>query len=283
MSALLSGSLYESAGPSRLFFPEFAAPETNGGFADNIDGDRYAHLFADVQKGSLRVQSLYAGRRKIVPTASYQTNFNDPGTRTTDSEMGVNVGYQHSFTSKTDLDLSVYYNHYSYYGTYAYGGTNSPDRFLNFDSAVSDWSGAEMTFDHQMGLHHVTLGANYEYSFRIDQKTYDAGQPPLLDDHRTSWLAAAFVEDEFKLRRNLILHGGGRLDYFAIYGEAFSPRAALVYSPNPRTTLKYIYGRAFRAPNAYESYYADGITQERPPRSYRRKTSSLMNSYSNVG
>jgi iron complex outermembrane receptor protein len=60
------------------------------------------------------------------------------------------------------------------------------------------------------------------------------------------------------------LHGGGRFDYFNAYGGALSPRAALVYSPNARTALKYIYGRAFRAPNTYESYYQDGMTQERP-------------------
>lgn len=263
-SALLSGSLYESAGPSRLFFPEFAAPATNGGLADNIDGDRYAHIFADLQKGNLRVQGLYSSRQKIIPTASYETNFNDPGNRTTDSETNFDIGYQRRLTPQTVLDLRAFYNHYSYSGTYAYGGTNSPDRYLEFDSAVSDWSGLETTLDHQMGPHHVTLGASYEYSFRLDQKSYYAGQTPLLDDHRTSWLAAAYVEGKFKLGRNLTLHGGGRLDYFDIDGGAISPRAALVYSPSTRTTLKYIYGRAFRTPNAYESYYADGMTQERP-------------------
>jgi len=34
--------------------------------------------------------------------------------------------------------------------------------------------------------------------------------------------------------------------------------------PNGRTALKYIYGRAFRAPNAFESYYTDGATMELP-------------------
>ena len=42
--------------------------------------------------------------------------------------------------------------------------------------------------------------------------------------------------------------------------DARSPRAAVIYQPNSRTTLKYIFARAFRAPNAYENYYTDGVS-----------------------
>ncbi len=263
-SGLLSGTLYESAGQSRLFFPEFAAPATNGGFADNVDGDRYAQVFSDLQYGNLRVEGLYSSRRKIIPTATYGTNFDDPGTRTTDNAMYVDADYTRNLSAKTDLDVRAFYDHYSYYGTYAYGGTNPAGRYLNFDSAVSDWSGVDVTLDRQMGQHHLTVGADYEYSFRVDQKNYYSGQPPVLDDHRTPWQVATYGEAEFKLGHNFTLHGGGRFDYFDAFGGALSPRAALVYSPNARTALKYIYGRAFRTPNAYESYYQDGMTQERP-------------------
>jgi outer membrane receptor for ferrienterochelin and colicins len=49
LSALLSGSMYRSAGASPLFFPEFAGPKTDEGFAIDMDGDRYAHAFSDLQ------------------------------------------------------------------------------------------------------------------------------------------------------------------------------------------------------------------------------------------
>jgi iron complex outermembrane receptor protein len=263
-SGLLSGTLYESAGQSRLFFPEFASPATNGGFADNLDGDRYAHIFSDLQYGNFRVESLYSSRRKIVPTAPYGSNFDDPGTGTTNNTMYVDADYTRSLSTKTKLDVRAFYDHFSYYGTYAYGGTNSDGRSLNFDSSLSDWSGVDVTVDRRMGQHHLTVGTDYEYSFRVNQKTYYTEQAPVLNDHRTPWQVATYGEAEFKLGHNFTLHGGGRLDYFDAYGGTLSPRAALVYSPNARTALKYIYGRAFRTPNAYESYYQDGLTQERP-------------------
>ena len=264
-SGLVSGSMYVSAGHGSLFFPEYASPQNNGGYAKKIDGDRYAHFFSDVQYGNFRLQGLYSSRRKIDPTASFDTNFNDPGTRITDNEGSFDVEYRRSLSSRTDLVVRTYYDHYRYYGTYAYGGTNSPDRYLNYDTSVADGSGLEATIDRKLGTgHHLTFGSNYEYSFRVNQATWDQGQPPIFNDHRTPWLAAIFAEGEFTLAPKLILDGGARLDYFQAYGAALSPRAALIYSPDSRTTLKYIFGRAFRAPNAYESYYSDGMSQEPP-------------------
>ena len=264
VSGLVSGSLYESAGQSRLYFPEFSS--SNGGIAQNIDGERSAHLFSDLQYGNLRLQGFYGSRRKIIPTADYQTNFGDPGTRITDTTAGFDADYNRSLTDTTDVELRLFYQHYKYDGTYAYGGTNSPERYLNYDSSVADWTGLDAMLDHQMGPHHVIIGANYEYSFRVDQQNRDAGQPFLLHDHRTPWLTATYGELALDLGHHLTFHAGARFDYFDSYGAAFSPRTALVYAPDAKTSIKYIYGRAFRAPNAYEDYYSDGVSTERPLR-----------------
>jgi outer membrane receptor for ferrienterochelin and colicins len=263
-SALLSGSLYRSAGQSQLFFPEIAAADNNTGLAEDVDGDRFAHAFADLRYGNFRIQSLYGSRMKIIPIAPFGTNSNDPGTRTTDTRGYFDLSYHRQFSSRTNLDLRTYYDAYRYYGTYAYGGTDSPGRYLNFDMGIADWSGADATVGHQIGRHRITAGADYQYSFRVDQETYDAGASPILDDHHAPWLVAVYGETELNLVPKLSIRAGGRFDWFYSFGGALSPRLALVYSVNSRTTLKYIFGRAFRAPNVYESYYADGVSLTKP-------------------
>ena len=264
LSTSLSGSLLDNPGASRLFFPEFAGAQTNNGYAENIDGERAARAFWDLRYGDFSFQSLYASRLKIVPTAAYATNFNDPGTRTTDSFAYFDAGYRHRFTAATDLELNGFVHDYDYHGTYAYGGTNPPDRFLNFDKGRADWTGIEGILTHRMGRHHLTVGGSYEYNLRLMQKNYYQGEPPVLEDHRTSWLTSGYTELELKVRSDLALRAGGRLDYLSEYGSALSPRLGIVYLPGKRTALKYLYGRAFRAPNTYESYYTDGETQEVP-------------------
>lgn len=265
LAFLTSGSLYRNDGQPRLFFPAFASPETNGGVATNIDGDRYEHAFADAQSGNWRAQFVLGSRTKIVPTASYSTNFNDPGTRTTDTRGYADLSYHRSLSSRTDVNARVFYDNYQYHGTYAYGGTGSPGRYLNIDWGSAAWAGAEAMIERQAGKHRVTAGAAGEYTFHVSQRNYDAGGHSYVDDHRQLLLTAVFGEAELQLLPRLTTRVGGRWDHYDAYGESFSPRLAAVYSANSNTALKYIFGNAFRAPNAYETYYSDGVSQAANP------------------
>jgi iron complex outermembrane receptor protein len=87
----------------------------------------------------------------------------------------------------------------------------------------------------------------------------------VLDDRRSTQEWAAFVQDEFTIRKGLILNAGLRHDQYQPFGGTTNPRVALIYSPLRRTTLKLIYGQAFRAPNDYELYYDDHVSIEPNP------------------
>ncbi len=78
------------------------------------------------------------------------------------------------------------------------------------------------------------------------------------DDNADDYTYALFLQDEYKILDNLIFNLGVRYDYFDSVGSTTNPRAALIYSPFVSTSLKLLYGTAFRAPNSYELYYHDG-------------------------
>src|SRR5262249_14255329 len=114
----------------------------------------------------------------------------------------------------------------------------------------------------QIGRQRITAGADFEYSPEVSQENFVLKQPPLLDVKRSPWLVAAYGEAELNLVPRLTIRAGARFDWFDTFGGAVSPRIALVYHPSPRTALKYIFARAFRAPNTYENYYYDDISIE---------------------
>ena len=55
---------------------------------------------------------------------------------------------------------------------------------------------------------------------------------------------------------------GIRRDHYSSIGNTTNPRASLVYFPLPSSTLKLLYGEAYRAPNIYEMYYEDVATPQ---------------------
>jgi outer membrane receptor protein involved in Fe transport len=257
LSALFSGSLYRSNGPSNLYYSEFDSPETNNGIAHNIDGERFAHAFGDVRFGNFHVQGLFGSRLKIVPTASFDTNFNDPGSRTVDTRSYLDVSYHRTIASSTDLDLRAYYDSYHYHDQGAYTDPESAERYLYHIDDIVRWVGVEGTVGHQFNRRfRVIGGSKYEHTLQLSQ----INDGELIDGNRTPWLTAAYGEAEAKLLPMLTVRAGGRIDSYSTFGASFNPRLAVIFAPGTGTSIKYILGRAFRAPNAYEMYYSDGTT-----------------------
>lgn len=256
---LFSGSIYRSNGAAKLYFPEYDSPDTNNGVADNLDGDRFDHAFAVVTRGQFRVEGAYGARDKIVPTASYATNFNDSANRSMDTRAYVDATYNHELSADTQLDIRAYYDAYRFKGSYPYGGTNSPDRTVQVNDATADWIGIESVVGHRLGQNRVIGGASGEYNLRVNQRNYYLNQPPFLNDNRQLSLAAVFGEAEINPSSKFSLNLGLRSDWYSKFGNAISPRAALMYLPDSSTSVKYVFNRAFRAPDPYDEFYVDSL------------------------
>ena len=67
-----------------------------------------------------------------------------------------------------------------------------------------------------------------------------------------STIPAVYLQDEYSIASNLVLSGGVRYDHYAAFGGSTNPRLALIYTLWKETSLKLIYGQAFRAPSPYE-------------------------------
>ncbi|MCK9199661.1 MAG: TonB-dependent receptor [Gallionella sp.] len=251
---LLSASRYRSRGQD-LFFPEFNTPATNNGIASNLDGDRYHSLFGKLAHAGFTLTGAYASRTKQVPTAAFGMVFNDPAAETIDKQGYADLGYYGKLDERWDIAGHAFYGSYTFTGNYPFG----PPVILNRDETEGRWGGAEVRLMGRFERHKLVLGAEYQDNFRQDQRNFDVAPYALyLDDRRSSQREGIYLQDEITLMQGVLLNAGLRYDSYSTVGVATNPRLGLIWSPQETTTLKFLYGTAFRAPNAFEQYYNDG-------------------------
>ena len=255
---LVSGTYHESDGNDRVYAREFDDPATNNGYYEDNDDRQFEQLFGEISYDDLSLQAGFVDREKHVPTGAYETLYNDPNSRTRDERWYVNMKYETQLQDGGNLLARAFYDHYEYKGYYPYDYGPPPDYVIYKDEAESEQWGTEVQWSKQLfERHRVTVGGEYRESPKQVQKAYDVYDTYLdIDTDASTW--GLYAQDEFRVRDDLILSAGIRYDYFDSFGSTTNPRLALVWTPLPRTTLKGIYGTAFRAPSAYELYYNDG-------------------------
>jgi outer membrane receptor protein involved in Fe transport len=256
---LISGSFYGSRGHNRLFFPEFNSPETSNGIASHADDDQTGSALATISFRNFTLQGVYGTREKGIPTAAYETLFNNPGTRTTDAHSYVDLRYERTIAKTWDVLARAFYDRYAYQGTYIYSSSLDAAQIApNFDHADGKWWGTEFQVTKTvLSRNRITAGGEYRNNIRQNQTNFSVN-PYLLymDDRRSSFVGAAYLQDELTLTRSLSLNAGFRYDYYDRVQASTDPRAALIYRPWAHTGFKLIYGGAFRVPNVYELYYS---------------------------
>ena len=259
---LLSGTYSHSGGQDKLFYKEFDAPETNDGVARRVDDEEYYSVYTSASWRGLTLAGGFNQRDKTVPTASYDTVFNSSQNLTTDARAFADLRYQRVFDDESELTARAYYDQVRYDGDYLYdvAVVPPPQLVLNLDRFSGQQTGAEVQWSRRLWeRHRLTLGAEVVDKFLLDQRNYNAApREVLLDDHREQITWGVYGQAEVQLLTNLTFHAGLRYDWFEQLGDRLNPRLALVYSPLDGTTLRALYGTAFRAPSAAERYYNDG-------------------------
>lgn len=251
---LLSATSWQVDGQD-LYYPEFDTPATSNGIARHLDYDRYHNVFAKGAAGPFSLSFAYNERTKGIPTASFQQVFNDPRSRTVDAQSFISLGYRTPLSGETELATRLFWGHYNYDGDYVY---NYPPLTVNRDGARAAWWGGEAKLvSTRFERHKFVVGMEYERDYRRNQFNYDIDPYSLkLDDRRSGNREGVYLQDEITLRDSLLFNAGLRYDHHSASGGVANPRFGLIWKAASATTIKALYGRAYRAPNAYELYYA---------------------------
>ncbi|HEU4845629.1 MAG TPA: TonB-dependent receptor [Burkholderiaceae bacterium] len=251
---LLAASRYKSDGRDQ-YYAVYDTPQQNDGVAHGLDYETSQRLYAKAISGPFTLSLLHGDRPKGVPTASFSQSFNDPQSRTIDTQNYASLDYRAPLAPATELSARLYWGSYDSLGDYA---TDNAEHTLNRDLSNGRWWGAEARLlTTALAGHKLMAGAEYQRDYRLRLLNFDLAPYQLyLNENHAGQRYGLFLADELRLAAPLLLNAGLRYDHHTSTGGVFNPRVALIGQLAAGTTLKAIYGSAYRTPNIYERYYA---------------------------
>lgn len=259
---LLSASGFRAHGQS-LAFPDIAAAGYDG-TARELRGEIGGRLFARLRSSDWRATLVHSERDRIVPTGSYETDFNDPAHRERDDYTLAEFAADQAADAHTTLHQRVYFGSYRYRGNFPFV---APSPHVNRDDAEGRWWGVEgRLVSRAIAGQRWTVGLEYRDNLRQYQKNADLGRNcydaslvlqagACLDSSVSSRIVSLYAQDEISLGRQTWLTAGLRFDHRSYGGGQWSPRLGLVHATDQAGIFKLLYATAFRDPSVYERFY----------------------------
>lgn len=269
-------------GEPKRFSPDGPASGVWGGEASRSYTTRVPSLYARLRLGAFELHARASTYRRSTPYLNALNNatgdFDDPNNHELDQIVGLDLRYRRALSAALTLNARLYGDLYDY--TWSNTSSAAEDCLVGQLSGckrvllgTSKWAGLEAqgTYDWTGDGAHVTLlgldGRIRSVASQLDVTDRISGASPgsigAIDDGDGTF--ALYLQQTARFASWLRMNAGARADFFPGFGAKLSPRAAVVVSPWEGGTLKAIYSEAFRAPGAYERFYADPTSQIASP------------------
>ena len=260
LQMLVSGTYYDSDGAPHLFYKEFYNPPGTNGVADHLDRDHCVSAFGSLSYRDFSLEGGYNRREKVNPTAQFVGplgGFGMSGLASIDERRFAAFKYAHAFPDIFDVTARVYYD----VSDFDIGYPTSTGTYREEDTG--EWWGGEAQLTARLQERYIfTLGVEYRDDFRQHQKNLDPAGAITSETSRSRQSHGVYFQGNVAVLTNLQVNGGVRYDQYGDFDPAYSPRVALIYSPFTTSTLKAIYGTAFRTPNFLELVLSSGLQPE---------------------
>lgn len=209
------------------------------------DSEQRQNYFGKLSYGPWTLEAGHVYRGKGV---------NDDG-RDHQAHTFVVSNYEDRIADGLNLSLRAGFHQHLYSGNYPYFDGDYRQYFREWTQG--QWWDAEARFSYTgWERHHLLFGTELQHNFRalvdgFDTFPSDIAVPPGDAYIARNFLAAGYLQDQFRVLDSLTLLAGIRYDHNP-FGSRASPRIGLTWAVQEDTTLKLLWGSAYRPPNLME-------------------------------
>ncbi|MCB2184638.1 MAG: TonB-dependent receptor [Desulfobulbaceae bacterium] len=213
----------------------------------------------------------------------YQTNENGPyiGTASALNDESVlrfgtagylDLDYVKTIDQGTDVRVRVYGDYVAgenYFEIFPEGFPGYPQGMIGDPQSKQKLFGGEMALNYELANHQFTTGGMFEnqqlYGVKHRTNYHPLTFAPLgsvqdisdwgnFNEETTRDIWALYLQDIWNINNKATLTVGIRQDHYSDFGGSTNPRAGFVWEFSENSTLKLLYGSAFRAPSLTELY-----------------------------
>lgn len=234
--------------------------------AHGLDTGNNRRMLVRVDQDEWSLELINHKRSFNPSSAPYWTVFDDPSMKIIDQGTQIFTTVQHALSDRSSIYARLGYTDWSYRATYPWFDANyGQGYYRNYDDVRGRILDGEFRYQLKSGAHQLLGGLEFSRDLEARQDNYYSIDPALLSaanahinvlDHHSG----LFVQDEWSLNQAWMFNFGVRLDQTTSSKSRYSPRLGLIWHPQAAWTAKLLVGRAYRAPNAYERLFSDGIS-----------------------
>jgi iron complex outermembrane receptor protein len=255
------------------------------------DEEFFQKFFTKLTLDEFTLEAGYSRRSKEIPTAPLGSVFEPQFHHWKyDTQAFMGLTYKHDFSDTSNILARLSYNAYNHRRKLHFwseqwsewetlGYASNPEVL---DRKGTWWNG-EVQYTHQpIENHTLTWGVEFQYNGRqdidVDRATesaieipdpcdpcdvivtgFNRGVEQTFNAQKNSRSWGFYVQDEYKVSDTLTLSAGVRYDDIqgALARDTINPRFAVINKWSDATTLKLLYGTAFRSPTIKEVFYPD--------------------------
>lgn len=225
-----------------------------------LDGERAEQFFFRAAQDEWTAEFVYGDRRKDDPTAGYLSDPLAKRQYQSDRFQLLQLRYDQPVENNLAVSGRVFAGQQDYRSRLVYGTAFGYP-------ATSAWHGFELqAVSTALTAHKLMIGVEYQRNARIDQYIVDEAAPgngARIASEGTR--VGVYAQDEWQLLPTVSATLGLRVDRDDVTGTHSSPRAGMIWNMSDGTSLKLLYGKAHRAPNAYEAEFEDGVSNTSNP------------------
>ncbi len=230
------------------------------GVAHGLDNGRNQHLMARVDRGEWSVRLISHERTQHPSAANYLTVFDDPSLTVFDRGTQLSASVDHALSGHSRLYARVGYSDFSYRGVYPYLDAGI-GYYHNLDDVQGRVVDGELRYQWNNETQQLVVGAEFSRDLLARQRNFNSVPAASLGTvdvniNTPTTRSGLFVQDAWQLNPAWMLNLGLRMDSASGQPTSTSPRLAVIWQAAPDWTVKFLAGRAYRSPNAYESQFS---------------------------